>query len=68
LRPSSSLRDKEIQGRRRFRERIDVLACKPEELFLAVSQVEQQLALNSVKVLNGRKEIPIVVSSIMSSG
>jgi hypothetical protein len=46
--------------------RIDVLACKPDDLFLAVSQVEQQLALKSVKVLNGRKNIPIQVFSIMS--
>jgi hypothetical protein len=45
--------------------RIDVLACKPDDLFLAVSQVEQQLAQKSVTVLNGRKNIPIQVFSIM---
>ena len=46
--------------------RIDVLACKPDGLFLAVSQVEQHLARKSLEVLNGRKNIPIQVFSIMS--
>jgi hypothetical protein len=45
--------------------RVDVLACKPDELFLAVSQVELQLTRKSVKVLYGRKNIPIQVFSIM---
>jgi hypothetical protein len=44
----------------------NVLACKPEDLFLAVSQVEQQLAQKSLKALGGRKKIPIQVFSIMS--
>ena len=46
--------------------RVDVLACKPEDLFLAVSQVEQQLAQKSLKALGGRKKIPVQVFSIMS--
>jgi hypothetical protein len=45
--------------------RIDVLVCEQDELFLAVSQVEQQLARKSVKVLIGRKNIPIQVFLIM---
>jgi hypothetical protein len=44
----------------------DVLACKPEQLFLAVSQVEQQLVRKSVKELNGRKNISIQDFWIMS--
>ncbi len=36
--------------------RKEVLACKPEDLFLAVSQVEQQLAQKSLKALGGRKK------------
>ncbi len=46
--------------------RIDVIACKPEELFLAVAQVEQQLSRLSVKGPNGRKNIPIQVFCTMS--
>ena len=46
--------------------RVDVLNCKPEDLFLAVSQVEQQLAQKSVMTIGGRKKIPIQVFSIMS--
>ncbi len=46
--------------------RVDVLACKPEDLFLVVSQVEQQLARKSLEVLNGKKKIPIHVFSIVS--
>ena len=39
--------------------RVDVLNCKPEDLFLAVSQVEQQLAQKSLMTIGGRKKIPI---------
>jgi hypothetical protein len=46
--------------------RVDVLNCKPEELFLAVSQVEQQLAQKSLRTSNGRKKIPITVFLTMS--
>ena len=45
--------------------RVDVLNCKPEDLFLAVSQVEQQLAQKSLLTFGGRKKIPIQVFSIM---
>ena len=45
--------------------RVDVLACKPEDLFLVVSQVEQQLAQKSLVTIGGRKKIPIQVFSIM---
>ncbi len=31
--------------------RVDVLACKPEDIFLAVSKVEQQLAHKSLMTL-----------------
>ncbi len=47
-------------------QRVDVLACKPDELFLAVSQKEQQQARESVKELKGRKNIPIRAFSTMS--
>ncbi len=46
--------------------RVDVLNCKPEDLFLAVSQVEQQLAQKSLMTIGGRKKIPIQVFLIMS--
>jgi hypothetical protein len=46
--------------------RIDVLSCKPNDLFLAVSKVDQQLARKSVKALDGKKNIPIQVFSIVS--
>ena len=49
---------------------VHVQACKPEELFLAVSQVEKQLAWESVNELNRRRKnllkIPIGVFLIMS--
>ena len=41
--------------------RVDVLNCKPEDLFLAVSQVEQQLAQKSLMTIGGRQKIPIQV-------
>jgi hypothetical protein len=46
--------------------RVDVLTCKPEELFLAVSQVEQQLAQKSLLTKGGRHKIPMQVLSMMS--
>ncbi len=46
--------------------RVDVLNCKPEDLFLAVSQVEQQLAQKSLMTIGGRKKTPIQVFLIMS--
>jgi hypothetical protein len=46
--------------------RVDVLNCKPEDLFLAVSLVEQQLAQKSLMTIGGRKKIPFQVFSIMS--
>jgi hypothetical protein len=39
--------------------RVDVLNCKPEELFLAVSQVEQQLAQKYLMRIGGRHKFPI---------
>ncbi len=73
LRPSSSLRwfnfAINLWKRRGFfgmARHVDVLACKPEDLFLVVSQVERQLARKSLKVLDGRKKIPVQVFSIMS--
>ena len=46
--------------------RVDVLTCKPEELFLAVSQVEQQLAETFLLTKGGRHKIPIQVLLMMS--
>ena len=46
--------------------RVDVLTCKPEELFLAVSQVEQQLAQTFLLTKGGRNKIPIQVLLMMS--
>ena len=46
--------------------RVDVLNCKPEELFLAVSQVEQQLAQKSLMTIGGRHKIPMQVLLMMS--
>ncbi len=46
--------------------RVDVLAFGPEDLLLAVSQVEQQLARISVKELGRRNKNPIEVFLIMS--
>jgi hypothetical protein len=47
-------------------QRVDVLNCNPEDLFLAVSQVEQQLAQKFLMTIGERKKIPIQVLSMMS--